>query len=124
MMQINLREKYPVHITLDVLDGFDIYRSTKLIIAIVVIDSEFGKKIKLYRWQKRYDKNPKSPTYGNNVWKVDLCRMSVLDWNFTEIENKILEFEQKYNVSERYHEDEKRDEEEYDQYGLYKNADE
>ena len=49
MMQGGLREKYPVHRTLDVLDGFDIYRSTKLIIAIVVIDSEFGKKIKLYR---------------------------------------------------------------------------
>ena len=50
--------------------------------------------------------------------------MSVLDWNFTEIENKILEFEQKCNVSERYRKDEKQDEEEYDQYGLYKNADE
>ena len=50
--------------------------------------------------------------------------MSVLNWNFTELENKILEFEQKYNVSERYHEDEKQDEEEYDQHGLYKNADE
>ena len=78
MMQGGLREKYPVHRTLDVLDGFDIYRSTKLIIAIVVIDSEFGKKIKLYRWQKRYDKNPKSPTYGNNVWKGNQSLLKVL----------------------------------------------
>ena len=113
MMQTDLREKYPVHITLDVLDGFDIYRSKSLIIAIVVVESEWNKKIKLYRWHKK-----------GNEWKIDLCRMSVLDWNFTEIQNKILEFDKKYNVSERYHEDEKRDEEEYDEYGLYKNADE
>ena len=58
--------KYPVSQTYTVLDGYDIYRSNNLIVALVVVQSQFGRDLRLYRWMKR-----------NDQWKVDLCRMGV-----------------------------------------------
>ena len=55
--------KYPVSQSFTVLDGHDIYRSSNLIVALVVLQSQFGKDLRLYRWVKR-----------NDQWKVDLCR--------------------------------------------------
>ena len=52
---------YPVSESYKMLEGFDIYRSEKLIVALVVVESNFGRDIRLYRWQKR-----------NDAWKVDL----------------------------------------------------
>jgi hypothetical protein len=52
--------KYPVSQTFTVLDGYDIYRSSNLIVALVVVQSQFGKDLRLYRWLKR-----------NDQWKVD-----------------------------------------------------
>ncbi len=51
---------YPVSESFKVLEGYDIYRSDKLMVAQVVIESEFGRDIRLYRWQKR-----------NEAWKVE-----------------------------------------------------
>ena len=56
--------RYPVSSTFKVLDGYDIYRSNNLIVALVVVDGQFGRDLRLYRWMKR-----------NEQWKVDLCRM-------------------------------------------------
>ena len=53
--------KYPVSDTYKVLDGHDIYRSNNLIVALVVVDSQFGRDLRLYRWIKR-----------NDQWMVDL----------------------------------------------------
>jgi hypothetical protein len=69
-----LSEAYPVSETFKVVEGFDIYRSDNLIIALVVVESDRGKDLRMYRWQKRKDQ-----------WKVDLCRMSVARWNWTKI---------------------------------------
>jgi len=79
-----MSDKYPVSNSFKVLDGHDIYRSDNLIVAVVVVESDKGKDVRLYRWQKR-----------NNEWKVDLCRMSVLHWDFTDIYNKVAEFKKK-----------------------------
>ena len=79
--------KYPVSQTFTVLDGYDIYRSSNLIVALVVVQSQFGKDLRLYRWMKRNDK-----------WKVDLCRMGVGRWKWNEIAAKANEFIEKYSL--------------------------
>ena len=82
-------EDYPVSDTFKVLEGFDILRTENLIVAVVAVESDKGKDVRLYRWQKRGDE-----------WKVDLCRMSIVRWNFTDIYNIVSEFKQKYNVGD------------------------
>ena len=127
MMQTDLREKYPVSKTYEILDGFDIHRTSAQIIAIVIIFDEKKNRndIRFYRWFKN--------KYGE--WKIPNWGISVLDHPeiFTpDVTNRISKLKEKYIVSERYHKDEKNDfestsladEEEYDEYGLYKNADE
>ena len=119
MMQTDLREKYPVSKTYEILDGFDIHRTSAQIIAIVIIFDEKKKRndIRFYRWFKN--------KYGE--WKIPNWGISVLDHPgiFTpDVINRISKLNEKYIVSEKYSKDEKQDEEEYDQYGLYKNADE
>ena len=80
---------YPISKTYTVLDGYDIYRSNNLIVALVVVQSPFGKDIRLYRWIKRKDQ-----------WKVDLCRMAVTRWKWNEIAAKANEFIEKHRLKE------------------------
>ena len=82
-----MTEQYPVSDFFQVLDGFDVYRSEKLIIAFVAVESNYGKQLRLYRWQNR-----------NGSWKVDLCRMSVDRWNWSEISGKISSLCAKYSI--------------------------
>jgi hypothetical protein len=89
MIGMSESPKYPVSDTYKVLDGYDIYRSNNLIVALVVVDSQFGRDMRLYRWIKR-----------NDQWKVDLCRMGVKKWKWDEIAAKAAEFKQKYNLKE------------------------
>lgn len=72
------------------LEGYDIYRSQKLIVALVVVESDFGKDLRMYRWQKRGD-----------LWKVDFCRMSVASWNWDSISSKAKELIGKYGVGKK-----------------------
>ena len=123
MMQTDLREKYPVSKTYEILDGFDIHRTSAQIIAIVIIfDNKKNRNdIRFYRWFKN--------KYGE--WKIPNWGISILDHPeiFTpDVINRISKLKEKYNVSERYPKDEKNDfessssadEEEYDEHGLYK----
>ena len=82
-------EDYPVSDIFKVLEGFDILRTEKLIVAVVAVESDRGKDVRLYRWQKRGEE-----------WKVDLCRMSISKWNFTDIYNIVSEFKQKYDIGD------------------------
>ena len=122
-----LREKYPASTTYEILDGFDIHRTSKQIIAIVVIHDTKKKRndIRFYRWF--FNK------YGE--WKIPSIGISVIDHSgiFTpDVINRISKLKEKYNVSEKQNKDKEydleskssADEEEYDQYGLYKNPDE
>jgi hypothetical protein len=79
--------EYPVSQTFKVLDGYDLYRSENLIVALVVVESQYGKDLRLYRWLKR-----------NDQWKVDLCRMSVKRWKWAEVATKAQEFISKYGI--------------------------
>jgi hypothetical protein len=82
-----LSSTYPVSESFEVLEGFDIYRSENLVIALVVVKGPSGKDLRLYRWQKRKDK-----------WKVDLCRMSVSRWKWSGIAEKAIELVKKYDL--------------------------
>lgn len=82
-----MTEQYPVSESFQVIEGFDVYRSSKLIIAFVVVESDKGKQLRLYRWQNR-----------KGTWKVDLCRMSVGRWNWSEISAKISSIYAKYSI--------------------------
>ena len=66
MMQTDLREKYPVSKTYEILDGFDIHRTSAQIIAIVIIFDEKKNRndIRFYRWFKN--------KYGE--WKIPNMR--------------------------------------------------
>lgn len=86
---MNNFKKYPIADTFKVLEGFDILRTEKLIIAVVAVEINQKKDVRLYRWQKR-----------GEDWKVDLCRMSISKWNFTDIYNVVSEFKQKYKIRE------------------------
>jgi hypothetical protein len=79
--------RFPVSSTYKVLDGHDIYRSNNLIVALVVVESQFGRDLRLYRWMKRKDQ-----------WKADLCRMGVGRWKWDEISAKAKEFIAKYGL--------------------------
>jgi hypothetical protein len=81
---------YPVSESFKVLEGFDIYRSEKLIVALVVVESDFGRDLRLYRWQKR-----------NEAWKVDLCRMSVASWQWDVLSSKAKEMMAKYEIGKK-----------------------
>jgi hypothetical protein len=78
---------YPVLPQFKILEGYDIYRSNKLIIALVVVEGNFGRDLRLYRWQNR-----------KGVWKVDLCRMSVASWSWDALAKKAKELMQKYKI--------------------------
>ena len=81
---------YPVSESFQVLEGYDIYRSEKLIVALVVVQSDFGRDLRMYRWQKR-----------NDAWKVDLCRMSVALWNWDTLAQKAKELTERYEIGRR-----------------------
>ncbi|MGI0091385.1 MAG: hypothetical protein ACREBS_06720 [Nitrososphaerales archaeon] len=81
---------YPVSESFKVLEGYDIYRSPKLIVALVVVDSDFGRDLRMYRWQKR-----------NEAWKVDLCRMSVASWRWNAISSKAKELVERYEIGKK-----------------------
>jgi hypothetical protein len=93
-MSENLRERYPVSEGLEVLDGFDLYRSSNLIMALVVVRSERGKDLRFYRWQKRRKRDT-----GEENWKVDLARFSVLRWDWDEIAQKVKDLKQKHGLA-------------------------
>ncbi len=69
------------------LEGYDIYRSAKLIVALVVVESKFGKDLRMYRWQLR-----------GESWKVDLCRMSVSGWDWPTLSSKAKELIEKHQI--------------------------
>ena len=79
--------QYPVSDQFKVLEGYDIYRSSKLIVALVVVDGKFGRDMRMYRWQLR-----------GESWKVDLCRMSVSDWDWQAIASKAKELAERYEI--------------------------
>jgi hypothetical protein len=93
-------DDYPVSPSFKVLEGYDVYKSVNLWIALLAVDSDRGKDIRLYRWQKRTKekKTEEGKEESEDVWKVDLCRMSVRQWDWPMLSNKVNEFRSKYGI--------------------------
>ncbi len=81
---------YPVSEQYKVLEGYDLYRGSNLIIALVAVESKFGKDLRLYRWQMR-----------KGAWKVDLARMSVKRWDWEKIAAKAREMKEKHGIKDQ-----------------------
>ena len=86
-METSKGPAYPVSPQFKVLEGYDIYRSDFLIVALVVVEENKRKDLRLYRWQNR-----------KGAWKVDLCRMSVVRWKWDEIASKVKELKDKHGI--------------------------
>ena len=82
--------QYPISEQFKVLEGYDIYRSSKLIVALVVVESKFGKDLRMYRWQLR-----------GESWKVDLCRMSVSGWDWATLATKAKELIERHQIKKQ-----------------------
>jgi hypothetical protein len=88
------RRDYPIREGgfLKQLGGFDIYRSSNLIMAIVAVEAERGTRdIRFYRWQLRKDARS-----GQEAWKVDLARFSVGRFDFKDIAEKVQRLNQQF----------------------------
>ena len=88
------RRDYPIREGdfLKQLGGFDIYRSPSLIMAVVAVETEKGKRdIRFYRWQLR-----RSAQSGEELWKVDLARFSVGRFDFKDIAAKVERLKQQF----------------------------
>lgn len=91
---------YPISDRFKVLEGYDIYKSDNIWIALLVVDQGFRKGIRLYRWEKRTKKKEGQEGEGQEeeVWKVGLCRMSVSQWDWKALYEKVEEFRSKYGI--------------------------
>lgn len=86
-MSVKSGVTYPVSQQFQVLEGYDIYRSDHLIIALVVVEEAKRRDLRLYRWQNR-----------KGAWKVDLCRMSVANWKWADLARKAEDLMAKYHI--------------------------
>ena len=80
--------EYPLSSSYKLIEGYDVYRSSKLIMAFVVVEGDFGRDIRFYRWPKKKDS-----------WKVDLARFSVKRWEWEKILEKVNEMKEKYGIT-------------------------
>ena len=92
MMQIDLREKYPVSKTYEILDGFDIHRTSAQIFAIVKIFDKMKNRtgIRFYRWFNKHGE-----------WKIPQWGISIIDHPeiFTpDVINRISKLKEKPNA--------------------------
>lgn len=88
------RRDYPIREGgfLKQLGGFDIYRSSSLIMAVVAVETGQGARdIRFYRWQLR-----KSAQSGEEAWKVDLARFSVGRFDFKDVTAKVERLKQHF----------------------------
>lgn len=69
------------------IDGYTIYKSSKRWVALVVVEANNKKELRLYAWEFRKD-----------TWKVALASQTVGFWNWDELASKVKEFKQKYGI--------------------------
>ena len=70
------------------LEGHDIYKSANRWIALVVVETERKKELRLYAWRKRGEE-----------WKVDLASLNIGFWNLSELMKRAAELKDKYGIS-------------------------
>lgn len=70
-----------------VLDGYTIYKSSKRWIALVVVEANNKREMRLYSWELRKE-----------AWKVALASQNVGFWDWDKLYEKVKEFKEKYNI--------------------------
>ena len=70
-----------------VLDGHTIYKSSKRWVALVVVEANNKKELRLYSWEFRKD-----------TWKAALASQNVGFWNWDELLSKVKELKQRSNI--------------------------
>jgi hypothetical protein len=87
-----VNESYPVksyeNYPQKALDGIDIYKSATRWIALVVVETEKRKELRLYAWRKKVDD-----------WKVDLASLNVGFWNLKDLVDKATDLKEKHKIS-------------------------
>jgi len=85
-------KEYPVRSYEDfpqkALDGYDIYKSANRWIALVVVETERRKELRLYAWRKK-----------GEDWKVDLASLSIGFWDLKTLIEKAEELKRTYGIS-------------------------
>ena len=71
-----------------VLDGVTLYKSNRRWIALVVVETPYGRQLKLYAWVMR-----------DGEWKVDLANLNIGYWNFKKFAEHAEKLSKKYLVS-------------------------
>lgn len=84
-----LRERYPVAEQLRPLDGFDVRRTSRKIVAFVVTEGDYGTALRFYVWTRKGSRFP---------WYVDRARQDTRDWNFENIMHEVQNLKQKYGL--------------------------
>ncbi len=69
------------------LDGHDIYRSATRWVAMVVVETERQRELRLYAWRKKGEE-----------WKVDLASLNIGFWNLAQFAEKAEELRKKYEI--------------------------
>ena len=70
-------DKYPINRDFyEPVDALDIHKTKKTWIALIAVQSKFGRKIRFYKW--RWNEN-------QNKWSVDWARMDIDNWNMENI---------------------------------------
>jgi ribosomal protein S27AE len=80
----------PVAPGLDVLASKTYVRTTHRWVALCVISSEFGNRLKFYKWKWREDEQ---------CWKVDLARFSVADIDLCRVAVDAIDLARQYNIA-------------------------
>jgi hypothetical protein len=68
-----------------VIDGFTIVKNNNRWVAVLVIETSYGRMVKLYAWVKR-----------KGEWKVDLANLNISHWDMDVVSSKTKEFIKKY----------------------------
>jgi len=86
-----LMEEFPIRtyegFEQKVLDGVTLYKSRKRWVALVVVETPYGRHLKLYAWVMR-----------NNEWKVDLANLNIGYWDFKKFAEHAERLSKKYLV--------------------------
>ena len=70
------------------LEGYDIYQSANRWIALVVVETETRRELRLYAWRKKGDE-----------WKVDLASLNVGFWDLKTLVEKAEDLKRRNNIT-------------------------
>jgi hypothetical protein len=93
LREASLMEKFPVKsyegFEQKVLEGVTIYKNKRRWIALVVVETPYGRRLKLYAWVRRRD----------GSWKVDLVNLNIGYWDFKKFASSVEQLLKRHKIS-------------------------